>query len=363
MLSRRGLLKLSAAASTVSAVSTLARPAIAQAGWPNRPVRILIPFTPGGGADTIARLVAIKMTEVLGQQFIVESKPGAGGNIAAEFTARSAPDGYTMFLAGDHHATNNHLNPNLTYDAVKDFEPVSLVVQYPVVLAVPGNSPSTTLGHFIERAKAEPGKLTYGSPGHGAIPHLSAELFVRRANVKMTNAPYRGAAPGIQDLIPGRIDSFWNNIAPMLSLHQDGKVRLLGVTTGQALADGAGPAAARRHLAGLRRDRLVCVVRAGQDAEGHHPEDGRCREGRGRRCHHPQAPGGPGHDRGVRHARRARALPQSRARQVGPADQGSRAEVGVGGGPPSSPPVPLIPGRGRKPANPESRAARTELVV
>ena len=231
MLSRRRLLKLSAAASTVSAVSTLARPAIAQAGWPNRPVRILIPFTPGGGADTIARLVAIKMTEVLGQQFIVESKPGAGGNIAAEFTARSAPDGYTMFLAGDHHATNNHLNPNLTYDAVKDFEPVSLVVQYPVVIAVPGNSPSTTLSHFIERAKAEPGKLTYGSPGHGAIPHLSAELFVRRANVKMTNVPYRGAAPGIQDLIPGRIDSFWNNIAPMLSLHQDGKVRLLGVTT------------------------------------------------------------------------------------------------------------------------------------
>jgi tripartite-type tricarboxylate transporter receptor subunit TctC len=136
-----------------------------------------------------------------------------------------------MFLAGDHHATNNHLNPNLTYDAVRDFEPVSLVVQYPVVVAVPGNSPSTTLRHFIDRAKAEPGKLTYGSPGHGAIPHLSAELFVRKAAVKMTNVPYRGAAPGIQDLIPGRIDCFWNNIAPMMELHKDGKVRMLGVTT------------------------------------------------------------------------------------------------------------------------------------
>jgi tripartite-type tricarboxylate transporter receptor subunit TctC len=228
MISRRRLIKISAAASLASG---LARPAIGQAGWPNRAVRILIPFTPGGGADTIARLVAIKMTEVLGQQFIVESKPGAGGNIAAEFTARSAPDGYTMFLAGDHHATNNHLNPNLTYDAVRDFEPVSLVVQYPVVVAVPGNSPSTTLRHFIDRAKAEPGKLTYGSPGHGAIPHLSAELFVRKAAVKMTNVPYRGAAPGIQDLIPGRIDCFWNNIAPMMELHKDGKVRMLGVTT------------------------------------------------------------------------------------------------------------------------------------
>jgi tripartite-type tricarboxylate transporter receptor subunit TctC len=108
MINRRRLIKLSAAA---SAASALASPAVAQAGWPNRPVRIVIPFTPGGGADTIARLVAIKMTDVLGQQFIVESKPGAGGNVAAEFIARSAPDGYTMFLAGDHHATNNHLNP------------------------------------------------------------------------------------------------------------------------------------------------------------------------------------------------------------------------------------------------------------
>ena len=228
MINRRRLIKLSAAASLASG---LARPAVAQAAWPNRPVRIVIPFTPGGGADTIARLVAIKMTEVLGQQFIVESKPGAGGNIAAEFTARSAPDGYTMFLAGDHHATNNHLNPNLSYHAVTDFEPVSLVVQYPVAIAVPGNSPSKTLAHFIERAKAEPGKLTYGSPGHGAIPHLSAELFVRAAKVQMTNVPYRGAAPGIQDLIPGRIDSFWNNIAPMLALHKDEKVRMLAVTT------------------------------------------------------------------------------------------------------------------------------------
>jgi len=228
MINRRRLLATSAAASLASG---LARPAIGQAAWPNRAVRILIPFTPGGGADTIARLVAIKMTEVLGQQFIVESKPGAGGNIAAEFTARSAPDGYTMFLAGDHHATNNHLNPNLTYDAVRDFEPVSLVVQYPVAIAVPGNSPSATLAQFIERAKADPGKLTYGTPGHGAIPHLSAELFVRKANIKLTNVPYRGAAPGIQDLLPGRIDSFWNNVAPMLQLHRDGKVRMLAVTT------------------------------------------------------------------------------------------------------------------------------------
>ncbi len=227
MITRRRLMKVSAASALASG---LARPAIAQSGWPNRPVSIAIPFTPGGGADFIARLVAQKMSEMFGQQFIVESKPGAGGNLAAQYIARSVPDGYSMFLAGDHHATNNHLNPNLTYDAVKDFEPVSLVVQYPIAMAIPANSPFKTLADFIARAKAEPGKLTYGSPGHGAVPHLSAELFVRAAGIKMTNVPYRGAAPGIQDLIPGRIDSFWNNVAPMLSLQQDGKLRMLAVT-------------------------------------------------------------------------------------------------------------------------------------
>jgi tripartite-type tricarboxylate transporter receptor subunit TctC len=228
MLSRRRLLKLTAAA---AAAPSLARPAIGQASWPNRPVSIAIPFPPGGGADFIARLVALKMTEVLGQQFIVESKVGAGGNIAAQYVACSAPDGYQMFLAGDHHATNLHINPNLSYDPVKDFEPVSLVVQYPVAMAVPANSPSKTLADFIARAKADPGKLTYGSPGHGIVPHLAAELFVRAAKVEMTNVPYRGAAPGIQDLIPGRIDSFWNNVAPMLPLQNDGKLRMLAVTT------------------------------------------------------------------------------------------------------------------------------------
>ena len=233
MISRRRLIKLSAATALVPAIAC---PAIAQATWPNKPVRIIIPFTPGGGADTIARFVAMKMTEVLGQQFIVESKPGAGGNIAADVTARSAPDGYTMFLAGDHHATNIFLNQNLGYHPVNDFEPVSLVVQYPVAMAIPNDSPSKTLADFIARAKAEPGKLTFGSPGHGAVPHLSAELFVRAAKIQMTNVPYRGAAPGIQDLIPGRIDSFFNNIAPMLPLSSQGQMRLLAVTTAKRAA-------------------------------------------------------------------------------------------------------------------------------
>src|SRR5258707_12951580 len=149
MIHRRRLIKLSAAAAFSPSIAC---PAIAEETWPNKPVRIIIPFTPGGGADTIARFVALKMTEVLGQQFIVESKPGAGGNIAADVTARSAPDGYTMFLAGDHHATNIFVNQTLSYHPVTDFEPVSLVVQYPVAMAIPNDSPSQTLAHLIARA-------------------------------------------------------------------------------------------------------------------------------------------------------------------------------------------------------------------
>ena len=266
MINRRRLIKLSASAALVPSIAC---PAIAQATWPNKPVRILIPFTPGGGADTIARFVALKMTEVLGQQFIVESKPGAGGNIAAEFTARSAPDGYTMFLAGDHHATNTFLNPNLSYHPVTDFEPVSLVVQYPVAMAIPSNSPFKTLADFIARAKAEPGKLTFGSPGHGAVPHLSAELFVRAAKIEMTHVPYRGAAPGIQDLIPGRIDSFFNNIAPMVPLSSQGQMRLLAVTTAKRAAMAPDVATMGETLpdgARIGRFALNAVAAAGPDA-------------------------------------------------------------------------------------------------
>jgi tripartite-type tricarboxylate transporter receptor subunit TctC len=230
MISRRRLIKLSAA--SVFAPTIVSSVALAQA-WPSRHIRIVIPFPPGGGADFIARLVANKMSEILGQQVIVESKAGAGGNVASDHVARSDPDGYTMFLAGDHLATSHFINPKVPFHPTRDFEPISLIVQYPIVMVVPSNSPSKTLADFIARAKAEPGKLTYATPGAGAVPHLSGELLVHHAKVKMVNVPYRGAAPAIQDLIPGRVDSFFNNIAPILPLAKDGKLRMLAVTTGK----------------------------------------------------------------------------------------------------------------------------------
>lgn len=228
MLSRRRLIKLSAA--SIAAPAIISGSAWSQA-WPTRHLRIVIPFPPGGGADMIARLVANKMSEILGQQVIVESKSGAGGNVASEHVARSEPDGYTMFLAGDHLATSHFINPKVPFHPTRDFEPISLIVQYPIVMGIPKDSPDKTVADFIKRAQAAPGKFTYGSPGAGAVPHLSGALLMHHAKINVVNVQYRGAAPGIQDLIPGRIDSFWNNIAPMLPLAKDGQIRLLAVST------------------------------------------------------------------------------------------------------------------------------------
>ena len=201
--------------------------------WPSRFVRLIVPYPAGGGADAIARVVGSKLAEIWGQTVGVESRAGAGGNLASEHVARSAPDGYTLYLAGEFQATNTYLYPKISYDPVADFTPVSLVVQYPVAMVVPNSSPAKTVQEFIAYAKANPGKLTFASPGIGTGPHLAGELFARVAGVQLTHIPYKGAAPAILDLIPGRVDSFFNNIAPVLPLMQQGQARILAVSTAQ----------------------------------------------------------------------------------------------------------------------------------
>ena len=234
MLDRR---RFVAIAGSALLPSLNARAARAQASdWPNRFVRLVVPFPPGGGTDAIARVVAGRLSELWGQQMVVENKGGAVTNIGTEFVARSDPDGYTMLLQSMPIAVNRFLFPTLPYDVIADFAPVSLICDYPNVMAVPVTSPANSVKEFIDYANANRGKVTYASSGHGTSVHLSGELFKRMANVELRHIPYRGAGPALNDLIPGRVDVMFNNIGAVLPLIQGGKLRGLAVTTAKRSA-------------------------------------------------------------------------------------------------------------------------------
>jgi len=190
------------AASSAFAASLGGR-ASAQA-WPSRYVKLVVPFPPAGSADVVARLLADRLSEKLGQQIVIENKGGAGGNIAAQAVAQSAPDGYTIFLAAATLAVNPTLYPSLGYDPVADFAPVTHVCDFANLMVVPNSSPAKSVMDFIAYAKANRGKVSYASSGIGASPHLSGELFKRMTGIEMTHVPYRGGGPALNDLIPGR---------------------------------------------------------------------------------------------------------------------------------------------------------------
>jgi tripartite-type tricarboxylate transporter receptor subunit TctC len=227
MLSRRRAIALAAAS---IAAPALADRASAQS-WPTRFVRLVVPFPPGGGTDAIARVVAGKLSEIWGQQVVVENRGGGGANIGHEAVARAEPDGYTMLIASMPLAVNRFLFPSLNYDAIADLAPISLVCDYPNVMAVPMSSPAYSVTDFIAHAKANRGKITFASSGHGTSVHLSGELFKRMAGIEMLHVPYRGAGPALNDLLPGRVDVMFNNIGAVLPLIQGGKLRGLAVTT------------------------------------------------------------------------------------------------------------------------------------
>src|SRR5262249_5595362 len=180
MITRRHAIGLTAAAALApsGAGRMFAQTSSGQVpNWPNRFVRLIVPFPPGGGADAIARIVSARLSETWGQQVIIENRGGASGNLAAEAAARSTPDGYTIFLAGDFQAVNLYLYPKLSYDPVADFMPVTLVVQYPSAMVVPNSSPASSVKAFIAYARANPGKLTFASPAHGTAPRLAPHLL------------------------------------------------------------------------------------------------------------------------------------------------------------------------------------------
>jgi tripartite-type tricarboxylate transporter receptor subunit TctC len=204
--------------------------AVAQS-WPQRQVRIVVPYAAGGGTDACARILAAGLSKSSGYQIIIENKSGGGTNIGTESVARAEPDGYTILFGQPALAFNRFLYSTLGYDALKDFAPISLLATYPDIMAVPNSSPAKSVKEFIAFAKSNNGRTTFTSSGVGSSPHLAGELFKRRAGIEMTHIPYRGSGPAATDTMAGRVDVFFDTFAAALPLVQGGQLRALAVTS------------------------------------------------------------------------------------------------------------------------------------
>ena len=212
-------------------------PAADAQGYPSRPIRLVVPYPPGGPLDIMARAIGQKLAEALGQPVLVDNKPGAGGNIGADLVAKAAPDGYTILMgAVATHAINPTLYPNIPYDPVRDFTPVALVAVVPNVLVVNPALPVTSVKELIELARARPGYLNFASGSTGSTGHLAGELFNALAGVQMVHIPYRGGAPAMADLLVGQVQLMFDNLANALPQVRGGKLRALAVTSAQRSA-------------------------------------------------------------------------------------------------------------------------------
>ncbi|WP_280156587.1 tripartite tricarboxylate transporter substrate binding protein [Piscinibacter sp. XHJ-5] len=204
------------------------------AAYPDKPIRLVVPFAAGGGTDLIARTLGAGMSTELGQQVVVDNKPGAGTIIGTDAVAKSAPDGYSIVIATFAHAINPSLQPKLPYAHDKAFAPITLIGKGPNVLVVRADSPYKTVNDIVEAARARPGKLTYASQGNGTSAHLAGEMFNNLAKVQMIHVPYRGAGPAITDLLGGQVDMIFGTAAAVSTFVDGGKLRAIAVTTTQA---------------------------------------------------------------------------------------------------------------------------------
>jgi tripartite-type tricarboxylate transporter receptor subunit TctC len=223
-------------ASAAATAAGLAAPALAQSGeWPNRAVRAIVPWPPGGSTDILVRIYCERLQAMLGQPLVVENRPGAQGNIGIDATAKSPPDGYTLGIASvSHLVINRFLYSRLPFDPERDFVPVALAWELPNAAVVPvDHNPSRTLAEFIAWAKAKRGGISYGSPGIGSTPHLSGALLAARAGYEATHVPFRGAAQAIPLMLGGEIDFALDNLASYVSIIRDGKMRALAVTSAE----------------------------------------------------------------------------------------------------------------------------------
>ena len=226
-LLRRHFLRLAAGAVAFPAVTRVAR---AQA-YPTRPVTVIVPFAAGGATDIFGRLMGQWLSERLGQQFVIENRPGAGTNIGTAVVVKAPPDGYTLLLAGPPAAINATLYDNLTFNFIRDIMPVAGIIRAPLVLVVNPAVPATTVPELIAYAKANPGKISFASSGTGTTPHLSGELLKRMASIELVHVPYRGDAPALTDLLGGHVQMYFAGVAPSIEYIRTGKLRVLAVTT------------------------------------------------------------------------------------------------------------------------------------
>jgi tripartite-type tricarboxylate transporter receptor subunit TctC len=208
-----------------------ATPAIAQSDYPDHPVRLVVPFPAGSATDTVSRIMAQKFAARLGQQFVVENRPGASGNLGADIIAKSAPDGYTIgLITASTHGVTPALGTKLPYDSIRDFKPISMIGAAPYVLVLYPGIPAKSVAELVALAKTEPGKLNYGSAGLASLAHLAAALFASDTGIQLTHVPYKSSAQSSIDIITGRLDMQFATVGPTLANIRDGKLRALATT-------------------------------------------------------------------------------------------------------------------------------------
>lgn len=229
-MSRRSLIASAAAAGLAAPFLNL-RGALAATDYPNRPVRWIVPYTPAGTTDILARIMGQWLGQHLGQQFIIENKPGAGNNLGTEAALTSAPDGYTILLVNPANGINASLYKKLNFNFLRDTTPVAGITRVPNVMEVNPNFPAKTVAEFIAYGKANPGKINMASSGNGTSVHLSGEMFMAMTGIKMTHVPYRGAGPALTDLIAGTTDVLFDNLPSSIGHIRGGRLRALAVTT------------------------------------------------------------------------------------------------------------------------------------
>lgn len=218
------------------AVALACAPAVALAqAYPSKPVRLVVPYSPGGGADNAARILATRLSATLGQTVVIDNRPGGSGMIGAQAVAQAEPDGYTVLYDASAFAVNPALR-KMAFDPAKDLVPVSLAVTVPNIFVVPPNAPYGTVQEFVDYARKHPGKLTYASYGAGSAAHLIGELLKARAGIDLLHVPYKGGAPALTDLMGGQVDSYFANAASGMSYVKSGKLRALAVTSAKRMA-------------------------------------------------------------------------------------------------------------------------------